>query len=625
MLRAVLREVLSQWGPRRTAVADDSLSELENLRQRWRDAAPDQKTSIEAALDPWIESHPNLKQGWTLRADWALQRKDLKAAESDYRRALYLDPLSPQAQEGLGLTLLYRGLLEEAYLHLEQAHRSLPLNAEILTHWALVSLEQGNLGDAESKLIKAIERDPRNPHAWHNLGLVCIRAGQPREGIPHIRRALEIRPDFGQAWSNLALALREVEDLEQALQAARRATELKAGHARVWVILADLLVDAGRLDDAEEALRRAEERDPVDTGVEIARAKCATAKAEHAQARAAYQRALAMVPGDPEAEGGLGQLELLCGRYDIGWDLYEARRRTVMQPVRSFGFAQWQGESLRGKTVLVHAEQGLGDNILFASCLPEVIDQAEQVVVETAPALAALFQRSFPMAIVVGRNPQNPTRDWLKSLPAVDVECSAGSLPRWTRRSLLQFPARRSYLRADPERVSHWRDALSREGAGPWIGLAWRGGMARSAGVQRSIEITALLEVLAGLPVYWASVQYGDVARELELATRCAGVPVRHVPGLMTDQDEAAALTSALSAVVTVCQTQAHLTGALGVRGVVLVPSNPNWRYGHEGSTTPWYPSLTLRRQERFGDWRGALAGLRQDLETLFRTGTARP
>jgi Flp pilus assembly protein TadD len=493
----------------------------------------------------------------------------------------------------------------------------------VLTHWALVALEQGNLADAESKLIKAIERNPRNPHAWHNLGLVCIRGGQPQDGIPHIQRALELKPDFGQAWSNLALAWRETEDLDQALVAARRATELKSGHARVWVILADLLVDAGQFDAADQALYRAASLDPDDAGAEIARAKWASALGDHARARQAFGRALILEPDHPEAQGGLGQLELLCGRFDIGWDLYEARQRTLNRPVRSFGHPVWSGESLQGKTLLVHAEQGLGDNILFASCLPDVIHQARSVVLETAPTLAALFSRSFPGAHVVGRDPRDPSREWLSRLPPVDMEITAGSLPRWTRRDMASFPARQAYLQADPQRVAQRREELQQFGQGPWIGIAWRGGMVRTAGVQRSIDLVTVLRPLQGLPVRWVSLQYGEVGDELQAAAQDTGIAVHHIPDSMRDQDEAAALTSALDGVVTVCQTQAHLTGALGRPGWVLVPSNPNWRYGWQGTSTPWYPSLTLVRQKLHGDWTEVLGELRLELEQCLMSEIA--
>jgi tetratricopeptide (TPR) repeat protein len=620
MLKGVLKDIFRAVAPRkRPSTQASPLEDLDRWRAEFQGASPDRRQELKAALTRWIGQHASLKQGWTLRADWALSSKDLVAAEADYREALRLDPLSPAAQEGLGLTLLYAGRLDEAYLHLEHAHRSQPMNSEVLTHWGLVSLEQGNLADAESKFNKAVERGPRNPHAWHNLGLVFLKSGRPQASLQYLLKAVELKPDHGLAYSNLALAYRDAEDLPHALEAARQAVKLKPGNARVWVILADLLTDFGSLDEAENALRQADALDPSDVGAQIARAKWALARADHPVARAAFGRALALEPGNPEAEAGLGQLELLIGNFGRGWDLYEARRRTATRPVRSFGLPEWSGQPLAGKTLLVYAEQGLGDNMLFASCLPELVRMASRVIIETPVALASLFQRSFPDATVVGRDTSDSQRGWLQELPSVDFELPIGSLPKWLRREPSQFPSRAGYLKADPARVAHWKGVLAASGPGPYLGLAWRGGMARSAGRQRSLPLEQLLEAFNGLQGQLISLQYGDVETALRRAEIDAGRQVRRFHEALHDQDEAAALTMALDGVVTVCQTQAHLTGALGQRGWVMVPANPNWRYGAAGDAMPWYPSLRLIRQDFIGNWDASLVGIAAQISQIVR------
>jgi hypothetical protein len=328
--------------------------------------------------------------------------------------------------------------------------------------------------------------------------------------------------------------------------------------------------------------------------------------------------ALQSDPGNPEAEGGLGQLELSCGAFGVGWELYESRKRTLAAPVRSFGFPVWAGESLAGKVLLVHAEQGLGDNILFANCLPDMLAEAAHVVIETPAALKCLFARSFVGATVIGRDPRDIDRAWMQGLPVPDFETPIGSLARWRRRRVADFPAHQGYLRADSGKVAVWRDRLRQQAPGPWLGLAWRGGLARSAGAQRSLPLQTLLFALAELPepVNLVSLQYGSVTEEIQAALAETGIRLSHFPEAMADQDEAAALTSAVDTVVTVCQTQAHLAGALGKPGWVLVPANPSWRYGMTGERMPWYPALTLLRQEQWGDWPPVLgrlgSGLRQ-------------
>jgi tetratricopeptide (TPR) repeat protein len=609
----MLKNLLSELGKslrRGDAGATTVVDPLEGWRTEFRRADPTRREALMAAVDAWITAHPQRKQGWTLRGDWRLQLGALDDAEQDYRKALQIDPLSPGAQEGLGLALLHAGRLDDAYLHLEMAHKLKPMDADILNHWGLVALEMGNLGDARAKFERAVERDIRNPHTWHNLGLVATKLGRPVKGIEYLRRAIELKSDHGLAYSNIALAYRDAEQLDESLAAARRAVELKAGNSRVWVVLGDVLIDAGEFEESERALENALQLNAGDHTALIALGKLHAASGRHKEAELAYRDALALSPGNAEAQGGLGQLELLLGRFEAGWDDYEARRRSETAPVRDFPFLEWDGGDLAGRTVLVHAEQGLGDLILFASCLPDLMTRAGHVVVETYPRLAALFERSFPGATVVGRDVSEPGIDWLRELPPIERHVAAGSLPRWLRRHASAFPRHTGYLRADDERVAALSERLAALGQGPALGIAWRGGLLRSAGAQRSLPLEELLRTLAPFGMPLVSLQYGDVGAEVEAAAHATGVPVHHWPELLIDQDDAAALTSAVAAVITVCQTQAHLTGALGRPGCVLVPTNPNWRYGAAGDATPWYPSLHLARQSRVGDWSGALAGV---------------
>lgn len=579
-------------------------------QEEFRTADPAQRDSLMGKLDRWIEANLGRKQGWALRGDWHLRLGNLPGAEADYRKALQIDPLSPSAQEGLGLVLLHARRLDDAYLHLETAHKLQPMNADILNHWGLVALEMGNLCDARSKFERAVERDVRNPHSWHNLGLAATKLGHVAEGVKCFRRAIDLKPDHGLGYSNLALAQRDAEQLDEAITAARRAVELKAGNSRAWVVLGDILIDAGRFDESERALQRAAALNPMDHTAFVARGKLYAAWGRHADAGHAYRTALELAPGNAEAEGGLGQLELLVSSFAQGWDHYEARRRSEAAPVRSFPFPEWDGSDISGRTILVHAEQGLGDLILFASCLPEVVAQAGHVVIETYPRLAGLMTRSFPDATVVGRDVSEPGLDWLTPYGAIDLHIAAGSLPRLLRRDASCFPRHDGYLRADPERVRCLRERMAALGSKLAIGVAWRGGLLRSAGAQRSLPLVELLRALEPLGATLISLQYGNVQPEVDAAVQATGVRLSHWPELLTDQDDAAALTVAVDAVVTVCQTQAHLTGALGRPGCVLVPANPNWRYGTNSSTMPWYPSLHLARQPVLGEWSGALADM---------------
>jgi Tfp pilus assembly protein PilF len=610
MLKSLLKDVcnsIRRSTPHKHPTAP--AEQLEDWRTAYRGASTEARAALFARVNAYIADHPNVKQGWTLRADWLLQEKRLAESEHDYRRALQLDPLSPAAQEGIGLALLQIGRLDEAYLHLELAHKLQPMNSDVLTHWGLVALEMGNLEDAQKKFERAVERNVENPHAWHNLGLVAIKRHQSAKAVEYLQRAISLKPDHGLAYSNIALAYRDDERIDEAVAAARRAVQLKKESARIWVVLGDVLVDAGEFSEAEQALLHAAQLDPSLAAPYIGLGKLYTGWARHTDAEGAYSRALQLVPGEAEATAGLAQAELLQGRFASGWDHYEARKHTSSAPVRQFPFVEWEGESLAGRTILVHAEQGLGDIILFASCVPDLVAQGASVILETDPRLATIFKRSFDGATVVGHDSREGGPGWLQELQGVERHASLGSLPRFLRRSYTDFPRHTGYLRADPELIAKWREKIAAEvGSGPVIGVAWRGGLIRSGGRQRSLPLDQLLTAVGPTGAHVISLQYGNVDEEVRAANARPGVRLTHWPEALRDQDEVAALTCALDAVVTVCSTQAHLTGALGQPGCVLVPASPNWRYGASGTSTPWYPSLTLARQARLGDWSDGLA-----------------
>ncbi len=618
MLKTLFREVWRSVRPVRIEPLDHGGSHQVPLVEfSTADRAQKERSIDDLALR--LQTKGDDIEGWTRLGDWCLAIQRFKQAESAYRRALMLQPTHATAQEGLGLALLQLQQFNEAFLRLEAACKADPSRADAWVHWGMADLAMGNHEQAALKFQSAIDRDPKNPHAWQNLGLVAYHLGQVQSCIDAIREAVALRPENGLAHANLALAWRHKGDLDQAHAAALRATELKPGSARVWVVLADTLFDRADFAASREAIERALTIDPRFAAAQVALGKLLTAQRDWDGARTAFARALELQPGYADAEGGIAILDLLHGQWATAWDWHEARRRTQPAPVRNLPFPEWDGTARAGETVLVHAEQGLGDIILFASCLPDLQSSGLNCIVEVPPRLERLFSRSFPACTVVGNEQNRPGLAWLDRLPTVNRQLPIGSLPRWFRRSPERFPAHAGYLRADPEKVAAWRSRLDGEHPGPGlrVGLAWRGGLAITARSHRTLQLRTLLSALNGLSARWVNLQYGDIGQEL---AECAAHPAGRVhPGLsgFADLDDLAALTAACDAVVTVCSTQAHLTGALGLSGLALVPLHPNWRYGAEGEHSVWYPSLKLARQLEEGVWEGPLRQARDWLVDL--------
>lgn len=614
MLKSLLRELTRGFAREGTsaAVEEPPTDPLKTWRERRADANAAERAVLLAQLaeDPLVRTAD--VDALCLLADWQLAAGELAAAETTYRQALQAQPLHARALEGLGLSLLQAGRLEEAFLRLETASRQDPYNAEIWVHWGLVDLELGNIDRAAKKFGRAVDLAATNPHAWHNLALANLKLGKTELCLQQFRQAILLKPDHGLAHSNLALALLQFGDVSQALDAARRATELKTGNARVWVVLADVLLGAGQFEEARQSLEEARRVDPQHVGAYIGLGKLHAACARYEEAHRSYDDALRLAPDHAEALSGKGQLSLLLQDWDRGWSGYESRRRAALSPVRNLPLDEWNGEEDRSQHVLVHAEQGLGDIILFGSCIPDVLARQGTCTIEVPERLAALFRRSFPAATVLAHELQDTSLEWLAAASDATRHVPIGSLPRLFRRQPADFPRHPGYLQADPNRVDEWRRRLDDSPTSrPFkVGLAWRGGLAMTGRRERSIDLTALVRRLDGLDVQFVCLQYGAVDDDLEVVRRQIGREFH--PGLSGygDLDDCASLTRACDAVITVCSTQAHLTGALGHPGAVLVPMAPSWRYGASGSSMPWYPSLTLLRQTDPGNWTDVLDDL---------------
>lgn len=595
---------------------DPNADPLPAWRQALASATPEAMVKLLVDIASWAKNHPHSASAWTLQGDAYLQIHQPYAAQKAYRAVLGHTPDHAPAREGLGLALLKTGEAAEASKHLGKAHALDPDNPEILVHWGLALVQLKNLKAAHNRFQMALARDPDHAQAWLNLGLVDTHRGAWLAAIDHFQQALGRKPYFAEALYNLALACRHIGDIAQAIGAATTLTEQHAQHAAHWVLLAELHLNTGALDLARHAIQRALEVEPGNPDIYITQATLCAARREYGDAEGVLKTAVALTRENPNAQLELGHLHLLQGRFDTGWDLHEARKHIAESPVRQFPHPEWDGEDLAGRTVLVHAEQGLGDTIMFAHCLPDLLQIAGHVVIEVSTRLAPLFARSFPQATVVGRDPKSADLDWLKQIHhRVDCQIPIGSLPRYFRRDAGKFGLHPGYLRADPARTAHWEQRLA-SFRRPVIGLAWCGGLPQTGRAQRSLSLDTLIPLLKSLPVQWISLQYGDAAdQEVADLTR-HGIDLPHWPDTLANQDEVAALTCALDAVVTVCSTQAHLTGALGRPGWVLTPFSPNWRYGAEGDTMPWYPSLRLLRQTSPGDWTAPLATLQQQFAT---------
>jgi hypothetical protein len=262
---------------------------------------------------------------------------------------------------------------------------------------------------------------------------------------------------------------------------------------------------------------------------------------------------------------------------------------------------------------LLAAEQGLGDEMMFASCVPDVLALGIRCVIECHPKLAPVFRRSFPQATIhAGTQLDDPA--WLHAHPEVAAYVPLGSLPQRFRRTRTDFPDHRGYLRADPAKVAAWRARLDALGPGRKIGISWRGGTAKTRRKLRSPAPEELAGVLRLPDTRWVSLQYDATPEEVAALAATTGTAVHHWPDAIDEYDETAALLCALDLTVSVCTAVIHLGGALGRPVWVMAPYSPEWRYGLYWDRMPWYPSVRVLRQAAPGAWDGLLQRVKNEL-----------
>lgn len=540
---------------------------------------------------------------------------DLGGALAHVQCAITVDPQNPQAHVLHGRLLRLQGKLEESVRALERALELRPDDVDAMTEKAVIALELRDFDTSMDLLSGVIYRDAGNARAHHEMGRLHRMQGALDEALACQLAAIEYDPGLVEAYCELGWLRNKRGEFNDALEVYERALAIDPENLTVHHNLGLVL---GKLEHYERALEILEAlcaRLPTDhAGSWLNLATALAAQGDVRRADQIYQRVLAVEPNHVTARWNRAHFLLAEHDFERGWRDYEWRFVSgSLGPPRLIPHRPWRGEPLDGKSILVSAEQGLGDQIMFASCLPDILARAGEVTVECSVRLEALFRRSFPRARVIG-SLQELNPPWLREVGEVDFHAAMGSLPTYLRTCAADFPSHEGYFRADPARVRHWRSRLAELGDGIKIGLSWRGGSPATRKRLRSIELADLRELCEMPGCRFVSLQYGQCTDEIREFNAGGTAFLPHWQDAIDDYDETAALCSALDLTISVCTSVIHLNGALGRPVWILVPSAPEWRYGFSGERLPWYPSARLYRQDERSTWAPVLARVRSDL-----------
>jgi tetratricopeptide (TPR) repeat protein len=543
-------------------------------------------------------------------------KRDEAAAALERNAARY--PGHLETLRLLGVLALSSGRAEAAACWLERAAEVAPEDAGLQSNLGLAYARVGRLDEAIDVLQLALHYDPKLAAAYFNLGIAYTERKRWSDAADSLRDATVLSPEDAHAAAALGRVLQELDRLEEAEAAFKRATVLDPSAPNAWTALGQVYRDLGEYPRARAAFEKALEIDGDYVDARVYLGLIALDELNPHRAIECFDQALARGPNDL-ALWNITCARLLCGDWQRAWEFYELRWRSPDAVQRPFHFPTWDGSDLSGKTLLVYAEQGLGDEIMFASCYRELLVRVKHLVIECSPKLEKLLRRSFPQASVFGRDKQAPV-DWLDSAPKIDLQAACGTVASILRRSAANFPQQRGYLSADAGRVAYWRGRLAALGQGLKIGISWRGGSARTRARLRSVALADWQPLFALPNVFFISLQYhADAATELDAFAARYGIRIFHWQEAIDDYDETAALATAVDSIASVCTAIVHLGGALGRPIHALVPASPEWRYGLDGETMQWYPTVRLFRQARPGEWSHVVDRLRDDLIEALR------
>lgn len=422
----------------------------------------------------------------------------------------------------------------------------------------------------------------------------------PQTALRLCNEVLEDDFDNAMALFIQGYVLMQTEKFGLAYNLFRRCAELNPTQSEIYNNMG-MCLEIDYPDRAMDAFEIALQLNPKNHHAMINKGLLHLKKAEPEKCVKLCNQALRLDPDSRAAHDNKAQALLMMRDWAQGWDEYTYSWGGKHRRKRDFGLPEWQGQT--DAVVIVYAEQGLGDEILFASCIPDLQAISKQVIIECDRRLQGVFERSFGVEAFGTRfEERSPITDWLQA----DYVISMGELPRFFRRSHRTFTGT-AYLDPDPERCVQWR-ALLDSFPGLKIGLAWTGGLKNTGKKERSIDLD-MLAPLFDTGHTFVSLEYNEPDLK--------GYPVKHwnrAVNKAVDYDETLALINELDLVISVTTTAVHAAGALGKECWCLVPEHPSFRF-HLSGEMPWHKSVKLLRQS--GPWENTIQKIKKDLENI--------
>jgi tetratricopeptide (TPR) repeat protein len=572
-----------------------------------------------------VEAHFNL--GNALRYQCKVNE-----AIASYRQVLDLQPDHVHAQNNLGALLLGQGHLEEAISCFQRALQLKPDLAETCNNLGNAYVRQDKVIEAIANYRRCLEIRPNFAEGWYNLGNALKGLGKLDEAVQCYRESLRLKPGYAEAYNNLGSALTLQEKLDEAIIAYQEALRIKPNYDAAYYNWANALARQDKLDEAIQHYHRALQLKPDNPAALTNLGNLHHQRGEFAEALTCFHSALKYDPGHAETHFNRALLLLLKGDWAQGWPEYEWRLQTPDFPPCPLRQPRWDGSPLAGRTLLVLAEQGLGDTMLFVRFVLLLRQRGDHVVLQCQPPMLPFLSASMGAADLV---PQGGL------LPHFDVYSPLLSLPGVLGAIPTNIPADIPYLHANSGLVQRWRQEMSgvgrpASGVGKTlfdtghqtqdtgrafkVGIAWQGTRTFRGDRQRSIPLKNFAALSQVDGVQLISLQKGSGVEHL------GAWPGPNAPATLGNRfDECGAFTDTaavmrrLDLIVSSDTALPHLAGALGVPVWVALALVPDWRWQLQREDCQWYPTMRLFRQKEYGRWEEAFDRMAAELTKVVR------
>lgn len=494
----------------------------------------------------------------------AYRREDHDAAVKYLKKAIAQDPKDAATYNNLGFILKSKGLLDEAIDYFRKAINNKPFFSDALYNLGNALHMKGRLDDAIECYRETLHINPRDFEAWNNLGNVLKDKGSTEEALEAYEKALQFNPDFFLAYNNLGTVFQDQGQFEKARQSYQQSLTLNPRYIPAYNNMGLSYLEENRLQESMSW----------------------------------FKRVLALNPDDAEAHWNMAFAFLLAGNFGEGWQEYEwrFRKKNTTLIERKFSQPRWDGKDVKDSTMLLYAEQGMGDVIQFIRYVPLLTRKGATVIVECQQELASLIRNVEGVGEVIEKG---------RVLPPFDIWCPLLSLPQVFGTQSETIPADIPYLLVPQEKIRQWKEKVLSTPAALRVGLVWAGNPAHRNDRKRSIPVNLFrpLPAIKGIVLY--SLQKKRVFQNKE--SPLVENSLIDYMDEVKDFSDTAAFIDSLDLVISADTAVAHLAGALGKKVWTLLPFAPDWRWMLNRAESPWYPTMRLFRQPKFGDWESVI------------------